>query len=306
MARQRRIRALNLATLTILVIMTAVTGVQIGQAATSSNLSVTSSGTVFTASRNNTLTIEISNVGKYLKELDIALAIPPPLVLFGDNHWIRSSFSPGESIEANLTVFAPSSAAGVTLQGSVVATYKVAGETTQSTETHAISFLIRGWIDLKVYEIIVEPDPVLPGQEITISGSILNRGVIAAMYANVTIDPDQTFSEGSVKPTYVGQIDPNAPAPFSVTAVVDPALSEGPHEAKISVYFKDDVQADHAIQIPISFTVVSELPTTETTRTSITSDLLSNQFVMLGLLAAIILVMIGVFLRRKRERADSN
>ncbi len=305
MTPRRRIRASNLTALTMLVIMTLATGVQIGHAATSSNLSVTSSGTVFTASRNNTLAIEVSNVGKYLKDLDIALAIPPPLALFGDNHWIRSSFSPGESIDANLTVFAPSSAAGLTLQGSIVATYKVGGETTPSTETHAISFLVRGWIDLKVYEIIVEPDPVLPGQEITISGSILNRGVIAAMYANVTIDADQTFSEGSVKPTYVGQIDPNAPAPFSVTAVVDSTLSEGTHEATISVYFKDDVQIDHAIQIPISFTVVSKLPTTETTRTSITSELLSNQVVMLGLLAAIIIVMIGVFLRRKHKRMDS-
>jgi len=99
----------------MLVLVTGVTGLQVGHTATSSNLSVTSLGTVFTASRNSTLEIQISNVGKYLKELDIALAIPPPLVLFGDNHWIRSSFSPGESIEANLTVFAPSSAAGLTL-----------------------------------------------------------------------------------------------------------------------------------------------------------------------------------------------
>ena len=289
----------------MLVLVTGVTGLQVGHTATSSNLSVTSLGTVFTASRNSTLEIQISNVGKYLKELDIALAIPPPLVLFGDNHWIKSSFSPGESIDANLTVFAPSSAAGLTLQGNIAATYKVSGETTPSTETHAVSFLVRGWIDLKVYEITVDPDPVLPGQEITISGNILNRGVIAAMYANVTMDAGNTFAEGSVKPTYVGEVDPNAPAPFSVTAVVDPTASEGTHEATISVYFKDDVQIDHAILVPISFTVASTVPTTETTKASITSELLSNQVLIVGLLAIIILAMVGIYLRGRRRRMDS-
>ena len=151
----------------------------------------------------------------------------------------------------------------------------------------------------------MDPDPVLPGQEITISGSILNRGVIAAMYANVTMDAGNTFAEGSVKPTYVGEIDPNAPAPFSVTAVVDPTASEGTHEATISVYFKDDVQIDHAILVPISFTVASTVPTTETTKASITSELLSNQVFIVGLLTIIILATVGIYLRGRRRRMDS-
>lgn len=290
----------------MLVIATALVGIQVGDAAPSANLSVASSGTVLEAARNNTLSIEVSNVGKYLKELDVALTIPPPLVLFGDNHWIRTTFSPGESISANLTVFAPSSAAGATSQGSIVATYKVSGETTPTTEPHAISFLIRGWIDIKVYEITLDPNPVLPGQEMTISGSILNRGVIPAMYANVTIDAGKTFGQGSVVPTYVGEIDPNAPAPFTLTAVVESGASDGTHQATISVYYRDDIQADHVIEVPISFTVVSELPTTQTVRTDITSQLLSNQILLLGLAVVIVLIVIGVYLRRRGRRKDAS
>jgi hypothetical protein len=305
MVSRRRIRVSIAFFVTALVVTAVMMGVQVGGAATSSNLSVTSTGTVFVAARNNTLAIEISNVGKYLKELDVALTIPPPLVLFGDNHWIRSTFSPRESIRANLTIFAPSSAAGATSQGSIVATYKVGGETTPTTETHAISFLVRGWIDIKVYEITVDPNPVLPGQEMTISGNILNRGVIPAMYANVTIDADETFAQGSVQPTYVGEIDANAPAPFTLTALVDSGASEGTHRATISVFYVDDLQADHVIEIPISFTVVSELPSTETARTSIMSQLLSNQIVVIGLAVIIVLVVIGVYLRRRRNGAAS-
>lgn len=293
-----------MAVLAILFIAVVAAGVQVGHAS-SSNLSVVSSGTVLVAARNNTLTIEITNVGKYLKDFDVALTIPPPLVLFGDNHWIRPSFASGESIHAELTVFAPSSAAGTTPQGSVVALYKAAGETTLTTENHAVSFLVRGWIEIAVYEITVDPDPVLPGQEVTISGNILNRGVVSAMYTNVTIDAGETFAQGSVQPTYVGQVDPNAPAPFSVTAIVDSTSREGIHEATISVYYVDDLQFNHVVMIPITFAVVLELPTTATTRTGIASQLLSVPFLALGLGVVIVLVIVATYLRRRRRPADS-
>jgi hypothetical protein len=308
--------------LAVLIVAMAASGVQVGHAS-SSNLSVTSSGTVLVAARNNTLAIEITNVGKYLKDLDVALTIPPPLVLFGDNHWIRPSFSPGESINANLTVFAPTSAADTTQQGSVVALYKAVGEATLTTENHAISFLVRGWIDIAVYEITVDPELVLPGQEVTISGNILNRGVVSAMYTNVTVDSNETFVKGSVQPTYVGEVDPNAPAPFSVTAMVDSGAREGTHVATVSVYYTDDLQFNHVIKIPITFTVVLELPTTTTTRTDIVGQLLSVPFVgqllsvpfvgqllsvpflALGIGVVIVLVIVAIYLRRRRRSTDS-
>jgi hypothetical protein len=289
----------------VLIFIVVMPDLPVGHAVSSANLAVASSGTVFAASRNNTLSLEISNVGKYLKELDVALTVPPPLVLFGDNHWIRSSFPPREVIRAELTVFAPSSAAGTTLQGSVVAVYKVVGETIASTETHAISFLIRGWIDIKVYDLTVTPDPALPGSEITVSGNLLNRGVIAAMYANVTITPDRSFVPGSIKSTYVGQVDPNAPAPFSVTAVVDAAATAANYETTILVQYRDDLQIDHTVSVPISYTIVSELPQTQTTKTGIVDQLLAGQTLLAGLGVIIVLVVVGIFLRRRRKAAQT-
>jgi hypothetical protein len=305
MTSGHRIKPSLILLMATLVFVLVLLGIQLGHAVTSANLSVVTSGTVLAASRNNTLGIEISNVGKYVREFDVALTIPPPLVLFGDNHWIRSSFAPGEMIRANLTIFAPSSAAGTSLQGSVDAVYKVVGETIQSTETHAISFLVRGWIDMKVYEVAVSPDPTLPGSEITISGNLLNRGVITAMYANVTVAAGQPLMEGSIKPTYVGQVDPNAPAPFSVTALVDSAATDGTYQGTILVYYRDDLQLDQAIAIPFSFAVVSELPKTQTARTSITDQLLSNQLLPLGLAVVIVLVIAGVYLRRRRKAPEA-
>ena len=305
MVTGRRIEPSVALLLVALVFVIVLQGVQLGNAVTSANLSVVSWGTMLTASRNNTLAIEISNVGKYLRELDVALTIPSPLVLFGDNHWIRSSFSPGAVIRTNLTIFAPSSAAGTSLQGSLVAVYKVVGETIASSETHAISFLVRGWIDIKVYEITVSPDPALPGSEITISGNLLNRGVVAAMYANVTVAADQPIAESSIRPTYVGQVDPNAPAPFSVTALVDFTAREGQYQATVLVHYRDDLQLDHTIAIPIAFSVVSELPNTQTARTSVTDQLLSNQMLLPGLAVVLVLVFVGIYIRRRRKAPEA-
>jgi len=280
-------------------------GIQNGYTVSSANLSVSLSGNVLAASRNSTLTIEIQNVGKYLTELDVALTVPPPIVLFGDNHWIRSYFGRGDVIRANLTVFAPSTAAGLTLQGAVVAVYKLLGETIPSTETHAISFLIRGWIDMKVYEITISPDPSLRGTEITISGNLLNRGVIPAMYANVSIAPDPPIVSDSIKPTYVGQVDPNAPAPFSVTALVGPDTAEGRYQTTIVVYYRDDLQADNVVTIPVWFSVVAELPRTQTSQPSPVEQLLTNQMLILGLVVIIVLVVVGIVIRRRRKASET-
>jgi hypothetical protein len=273
-------------------------------AAASGNLSVISSTNVLVAATNSTLLLEITNVGDYLKELDVALTIPSPLVLFGDNHWIRSSFAYGDTIRANLTVFAPSSAAGSTVQGSVAAVYKVIGETTQSTETHAISFLIRGWIDIKVYEVTVDPDPALPGSEITISGNLLNRGVVPAMYANVTLAASPPLVEDSVQSMYVGEVDPNAPAPFSVTVLVDSGATAGMHQTSILVHYRDDLEVDHTMAVPVSFTVVSELPKTETAGPSV-MNLLSPTALLTVVIAVLVLAAIVIYIRRRRRQVAS-
>ena len=309
--RKARLKALLL--LAFISVIAVTPTIARSHAQASSNLSITSSTNLLVASQNCTILLEISNVGNFLKELDVSIVLPSPLVLFGDNHWSRSTFANGEMIRANLTIFAPAFAAATTVQGGVAATYKVIGQSAPSTETHTISFLIRGWVDLIVYEVNVSPEPALPGSELTISGSILNRGVIPAMYANVTLATDPPMVENSIKPTYVGEIDPNAPAPFSVTAQIDTNATPGTYQVTILLYCRDDLQLDHTITTLVSFTIVTKPPQTETTRTSIVeqalsnpiqmlSNLLSNQLVVLGL-GGLILAIFGMYLRRRRRHA---
>jgi len=71
------------------------------------------------------------------------------------------------------------------------------------------------------------------------------------------------------------------------------------------VYYTDDLQFNHVIRIPVSFTVVSELPTTVTTRTDIVSRLLSVPYLELGIGAIVVLAIVAIYLRRRRKSEDS-
>jgi LPXTG-motif cell wall-anchored protein len=103
----------------------------------------------------------------------------------------------------------------------------------------------------------------------------------------------------------VGQIDPNAPAPFSLTAIVDPNTAAGSYSITIQVFYRDDLQVDHLVNILIGLSVVSELPSTQTTPPSITEQLLSNQMLLLALGVVIILIIVGVYVRRRRKAQET-
>jgi LPXTG-motif cell wall-anchored protein len=111
---------------------------------------------------------------------------------------------------------------------------------------------------------------------------------------------DPPLVEGSIKPTYVGEVDANAPAPFSVTALVDSGAKAGSYQASILVYYRDDLQAEHAMTIPVTFTVVSELPETTTAPPTMMSQL-TNPLLLLGAGAVILLLAIAIYARRRKR-----
>ena len=98
-----------------------------------------------------------------------------------------------------------------------------------------------------------------------------------------------------------------------MTAQVDPDTSAGTYQATILLYYQDDLQLDHTLVTAISYAVVAKLPQTETTKTSIVeqalsnpmqllSNLLSNQVVLLGL-GVLVLAVVGIYLGRRRQHS---
>ena len=221
-------------------LMCAPIGVAEGQSAT--QLTVTVTGQTLTAGFNNNVTITVTNSyfsgnvypSSAIYDVDVAVSLPTPLQMFGDNHWHYGTIELKQSVTISLQVYAPISAIGSSYQGTITVNYRELGDISYTTETHQVSFSVRGWISLMLYGVQVTVTAAVPGGNATISGNLLNSGNLAAYNANVTVKSDALAST-SVSSLFLGEIDPNIPRPFSLLINFKKTLAEGNYSITIKV-----------------------------------------------------------------------
>jgi hypothetical protein len=172
-------------------------------------------------------------------DVDIAVSLPAPLVLVGDNHSHYDSIQYGQSVAMTFSVYAPSSAAGNSYQGTITATYKQLGDVSYTQETHNLAVSVTGFINLVVYGVQLTPSQISPGGNTTVSGNVLNNGNLAAYNANVTVTSDQLAPDQSPS-VFLGEVDPNIPRPFSVLIVFKPGVQPGNYSITVTVSATDN------------------------------------------------------------------
>ena len=203
-----------------------------GQTAAHLTMSITGQNVI--AGFNGTVTVRIlnnwigySNIYNAVYDVDISISLPAPLTIYGDNHWHFDSILYGQTVTISFVVYAPYSSSTTSVSvpnsymGSITATYKQLGDITYTQESHALAINVNGWINLVIYGVETVPPTIPPGGNLTLSGSLLNGGNIAAYNANVTVvspalDPNTSAS------VYIGEVDPNIPRPFSLLVVFKP------------------------------------------------------------------------------------
>lgn len=211
--------------------------------------------------REKTLNITISNSGGVLiSTIDATLRVtspptsPSPPVIKGGSHWILNYLEPRNSTVIPVTIYAPRSAIGSTYSASLDLSYRDDYGQIHS-ETYSFGFIVKGWIELVVYEKTVSPRPVNPGSDVTITATILNRGNVAAMYTNVTVLSSPILDLLSESSTYVGEVDENSPVPFTVMARVKPDVEDGSYPVTVSISYRDDQHVDHILNVTLHLIV---------------------------------------------------
>jgi hypothetical protein len=196
---------------------------------------MTVTGQSLTAGFNNTVTISLlNNYYSRIYDTDIVVSLPTGLTLVGDNHWHYDSIALGQTVTISFQVYAPTSAIGSTYQGTVAATYRQLGDISSTQESHTLSFSVYGWINLVVYGVQLTPSSTNPGGNATISGNLLNSGNLAAYNANVTVQ-SEALAPTSSSSTFIGEIDPNIPRPFSLLLVFKSNLADGNYSVTVSL-----------------------------------------------------------------------
>ena len=255
-----------------------------------------------TAGFNNTITIRLTSIDLNLRELRVVLDLSAtPLVLFGDNHWKFTYLGKGESVEITVVLYAPESAIGSICSARLELTF--GAPSLQPSEVHTINFVVYGWVDIVIYDVEVDPKPVTAGSEVTISANVLNRGNVAAMYTNASILPSDILVLTGDSVSYIGQVDPNAPVPFFLSAVVRSDVGEGVYPVTIQLVYQDDRKVFHTVTRTVEIEVVQpeEAPQPQPTQ-RIQLWLLREGGVYVPAFF-IIVVVLALYIRRRRKRS---
>lgn len=215
------------------------------QAQTVPHLTVTMTGQTLTAGFDNNVTVTVlNNYYNYpaIYDVDVAVAIPAGLAMYGSSHWRYDTMQLGQSVAINFQVYAPTATIGSAYQGTITVTYKALGDVSYTQEVHSVSFSVYAYISLTLYGIQVTPSTSTPGGNATISGNLLNSGNLAVYDANVTAASDITVPS-ALSSAFLGEIDPNIPRPFSLVVVFKGNVVPGNYSIQITASAIDNGRA---------------------------------------------------------------
>lgn len=214
-----------------------VTTVPISQFIVSSNY--------ITAGFDNQLNIMIGN-NLWKGTVEASLTVPQPLVIRGNQSWIFQSVQLSENLSIAPIIYAPETAMGSTFTAALTLDYGDEHGLTY-TDTYSVGLIVQGYVRLIVYDVVVNPQPIPKGSEITISATALNTGNAIANYANASLQPNSILELSRESSTYVGEIELNSPVPFTIVAKVKAEAQNGTYPLSISLTYQDDQYRQHVL-----------------------------------------------------------
>jgi hypothetical protein len=243
-----------------------------------------------TAGFENQINMTVKN-NLWKGTVQASLTVPSPFIIRGNQSWTLTDLEPSRNMSIVTRIYVPTSAIGSTMNGALTLTYS--DEHGQAhTDTFNVGLVVQGYIDIIVYDIIINPQPVSNGSEMTITATLLNRGNVIASYANASLQLNQVLELSQESTTYVGDIEQNSPVPFTVVAHVKSNVQNGTHPVLITVTFQDDQYRQHAFNVTANLNVATGTAA-PSGQTGI-SDL--NSFLNNGGWTIIIVVAVGVVL----------
>lgn len=234
-------------------------------------LTVTMEGQVLTAGFDNNVTLTVTNSypassiysSSAIYDVDVAVSVPTPLQMFGDNHWHYDSLALQQSVSIGFQVYAATAAIGSSYEGSVTLTYRQLGDVSYTEESHSIGFSVQGWIKLVLYGIQLTPPATSSGGNVTVSGNLLNSGNLAAYNANVTVE-SEALATGTQASVFLGEIDPNIPRPFSLLVTFKKNLTNGTYPILVRVSAIDTDRPAYPYNVQQASQVQITIPAVQT------------------------------------------
>jgi len=269
------------------------------------HLEVSASPTSLKAGFNTTVTITILNKFEPIYDMDVALSFPQSQitsvspVVIGTSNLKFGKVNKGANVTLTPLIFVPEEAAGNGYQATVTITYKRLGYISPYTEVHTIGFYAQGQISVVIYDLLVEPEDATAGSPLTITGTLLNKGNIPALFTNATLLPHPLLTLIPESYSYLGEVDPNSPTPFTLETTVNPTAQEGNYTVKIQVEYEDKESRSYIIQKTASFHIIEAEETQPQGGPERIMEMIRERllYIVIGVL---VIIIIGVTVKLRR------
>lgn len=203
---------------------------------------------------DNQFNITLINEGLVqLSTIDVTVTIPSPLILYDIDNWTFEYLKPKDSISIALLIFVPDSVVGSTYRGTITLSYRDYYGVTH-TESQTLGLIIIGQIVLVVFDKTASLQSVT--SQISVTATLLNKGNVAARYVNATIVSSSILDLTTESTTYIGEVEENAPTPFTLMAVLKSNVENGTYTFAVTICYRDDQYIDHSFDFTIPFTFV--------------------------------------------------
>ncbi len=206
------------------------------------------------------LKLSVENFGeREVHQVAVQLVAPQGFSVLTPSTISLGSLNPGESRTVEyLVASSPSAQEGVVYTFEVDISY-VDSSGMAGVNRSLLGVPLHGIVELVTFDVAVSP--TYPGGSFNLTFTLLNRGTTTAMYTMVSLVSEPPI-EAAEPPTYVGDLDPNAPLPLTLKGYVSPEASEGTYPVKVKVFYKDEYHQPHTEYLTFQLEVSKAFTTT--------------------------------------------
>jgi len=247
-----------------------------------------------------TLTLNVGNTGdSEAQQVAVQLSAPQGFSTLTPSTFNLGSLKPGESRTVEYKVkSSPAAEEGVIYTFTVDIGY-VDELGASRTSRSFIGVPLHGTVELVTYD--VSAGPAGPGVPLTLTFTLLNRGTTTATYTTLSVVPEDPFKpvEESI---YVGDLDPNAPLPVSLKAMVKPDTAEGEYQLKVKVYYKDEYHEEHVKFLTFPVKVSKEVTPSSPMPGKIEKSQIPDTYLYAAIVLVVAVLAGGLAWRSRRKR----
>ncbi|MFX1535293.1 MAG: hypothetical protein ACFFDI_13800 [Promethearchaeota archaeon] len=246
--------------------------------------------------------------GEFSAEVQAAFSLTggsePAAVITGPTSWEIEDVIPGQVLTFPVTVYVAVDLIGSSTDISFIINYTDEFNN-EYEETFQISLIIRGRIIMKVFDANVSAPKLYRGDEVSVTATLLNLGTTSAQFLNISlVDTTGDLILLTTSKAYLGELEPDSPLPFSLSAVISPQATIGAKTIHCLITYQDFIYVEHTLELTFEVEILAGTGgTTPTTNpnTNLFTNLLESGFTLL--LIAGTLAAVGFIIVRYRRRS---